>query len=66
MWTITYGEAARILENHDYGVNPGFKLSSGLFFIGHRRNWLYSKKLFPQPIQLESAIRRMLRNVSEK
>ncbi|MEP2027924.1 MAG: hypothetical protein ABJI96_04335 [Paracoccaceae bacterium] len=39
----------RIIDESDFDVTPGYKVQTGLFRSGKRRNWLYSKKLFPDP-----------------
>jgi len=59
-WTLTKSQAKEILSNRDYRVYSGYKLHSGLFSIGPRKNWLYSKKLYPEPTLLELEIERLL------
>jgi hypothetical protein len=51
---------ASVLENGNYRVTPGYRVHSGLFHIGPKRNWLYSKKLFSEPEQLEIALRELM------
>jgi hypothetical protein len=59
-WTISRDEASRILQGNRILVNPDHTDNSGLFTIGDRRNWMYSKKLFPEPSLLEQALRELL------
>lgn len=63
-WTLTKPQAKAILSKRDFRVYSGYKLRSGLFSIGPRRNWLYSKKLYPEPTLLELEIERLLEEVS--
>jgi len=63
-WTLTKSEVKEILSKRDYRVYPGYKLRSGVFRIGPRRNWLYSKKLYPEPDLLELEIERLLQKAS--
>ncbi len=63
-WTITKEQAKEILSSRDFRVYPGYKLYSGVFSIGPRKNWLYSKKLFPEPSLLELELERLLKNAS--
>lgn len=63
-WTLTKEQAKEILSCHDYRIYPTYKLYSGVFSIGPRKNWLYSKKLFPEPNLLELEIERLLENAS--
>ena len=61
-WIIKPSEANIILQNSNFYVNPGFRSQTGRFNIGIRRNWLYSKKLFPEPEYLKSVIKELLAN----
>jgi len=63
-WTLSREEAAKILSTGSFSVNPGYKATVGVFSIGPRRNWLYSKNLFPEPDYLHGAIKQLLKNVS--
>jgi hypothetical protein len=63
-WTITKVQARAILLDRDYRVYPGYSLRSGLFSIGARRNWLYSKKLYPEASLLEMDLQRLLGKAS--
>jgi hypothetical protein len=63
-WTLTRSQAKEILSKCDYRVYPGYSLRSGLFSIGARRNWLYSKKLYPEPSLLELELQRLLEKAS--
>lgn len=63
-WTLSREEAARILSTGSFSVNPGYKATVGTFNIGPRRNWLYSKNLFPEPDYLHGAIKQLLKSVS--
>ena len=62
-WTISSAEARRIVDERDVIVTPGYKVNSGLFKIGKRRNWLYSKKLFPEPDYLHGELINLLKKV---
>ncbi|UII81069.1 hypothetical protein [Flagellimonas sp. CMM7] len=61
-WIIRPNEASIILQNSNFYVNPGFRSRTGRFNIGIRRNWLYSKNLFPEPDYLKSVIKELLVN----
>jgi hypothetical protein len=63
-WTLTASQSKAILSKRDYRVYPGYKLHTGVFSIGPRRNWLYSKKLYPEPELLELDIQRLLEKAS--
>lgn len=63
-WTLTREEAREILSKHDYRVYPGYKFFTGVFSVGPRRNWLYSKKLFPEPSLLELELQKLLEKAS--
>ncbi|MEM1321468.1 MAG: COR domain-containing protein [Bacteroidota bacterium] len=57
-WVMSHEEAlGQIKVNPSAGYNSP---NSGLLNIGSRKNWLYSRRLFPEPQQLEEAIREML------
>ncbi|KAF7766379.1 hypothetical protein PUND_a2196 [Pseudoalteromonas undina] len=45
-------------------MNPGYKARTGTFTIGPRRNWLYTKSLFPEPDYLETVVKKLLENAS--
>lgn len=60
MWVLSKEQAREILTNRDFRVYPGYKINSGTFSIGPRRNWLYSKKIYPEPISLEQKIEKLL------
>lgn len=61
-WTISPMEVRNILAHGNYYVNPGYKANSGTFSIGKKRNWLYSKHLFPEPEYLHGLITQLLKN----
>lgn len=63
-WRFTKKEAKEILDARDFRVYPGYRLYSGVFSIGPRRNWLYSKKLYPEPELLELEIEKLLRDTN--
>lgn len=63
-WQFTKEQAKEILSARDFRAYPGYKLYSGVFTIGPRRNWLYSKRLYPEPTLLESEIERLLKVAS--
>jgi hypothetical protein len=61
-WIISRANAAAILESRAYQVNPGYKVKTGMFSIGSRKNWLYTKSLFPDPDYLQSVLKKLLEN----
>ena len=63
-WILTKTQAAEILKTNTYHVNPGYKVNSGTFTLGPRRNWLYSKVLFPEPDYLHGVLKQLLNNAS--
>lgn len=60
-WTISKSDASKYLERKQFNVYPGYRANSGTFSIGPKRNWLYSKKLFPEAIYLEDEIKSLLK-----
>lgn len=60
-WTLTKEQANAILSTHNYRVYPGYRLRSGVFSIGPRRNWLYSKRLYPDAELLEVELKGLLK-----
>jgi hypothetical protein len=63
-WTLSKQQSKEILSVRDYRIYPGYKLYSGVFSIGPRKNWLYSKKLYPEPSLLELELERLLKDAS--
>lgn len=63
-WVLSKVEAKAILESGAYHVNPGYKVRIGTFTIGPRRNWLYTKALFPEPDYLVTVLKKLLENAS--
>lgn len=63
-WVLSKTEAKAILDSEAYHVNPGYKARTGTFTIGSRRNWLYTKSLFPEPDYLETVVKKLLENAS--
>lgn len=63
-WTLTKIQAAEILKTNTYRVNPGYRVRTGMFTLGPRRNWLYSKDLFPEPDYLHGVLKHLLSSVS--
>jgi hypothetical protein len=47
-WILSKDQIAKILANNTYAVNPRLEVRSGTFSVVPRRNWLYSKSLFPE------------------
>lgn len=64
-WTLTKIQAAEILRTGTYHVNPGYKANTGTFTLGRRKNWLYSKALFPNPDYLDVVLKRLLNDTSK-
>lgn len=65
-WTLTTEQAEKILTSRNYRVYPGYKLYSGVFSIGPRKNWLYSKMLFPEPSLLELELEKILQKTVDE
>lgn len=63
-WTLSPTQCAQVLANGTYAVNPGYKSRTGTFSVGPRRNWLYSKKLFPEPEYLNGVLKQLLQAAS--
>ena len=63
-WTLNPTQCADVLASGTYSVNPGYKSRTGTFSIGPRRNWLYSKKLFPEPEYLHGVLKQLLQSAS--
>ena len=63
-WTLTKQQVKEILSTRDFRIYPGYKLRTGVFSIGQRKNWLYSKKLYPEPTLLELELQRLLEKVT--
>ncbi len=63
-WTLTKTQAAEILNTNTFHINPGYKVKTGTFTLGPRRNWLYSKVLFPEPDYLHGVLKQLLSNAS--
>ena len=60
-WTIGKPEFNQILKDGKISVNPGYKANVGLFNLGSKRGWLYSKKLFPEAIYLEDELKEIIK-----
>jgi len=60
-WVLSKDIIKDILDNKDYGVFPGYKMRTGTFYIGPKKNWLNSKKIFPVPRMLEQALHDLLK-----
>lgn len=65
-WTISKTKAKEILDSQSYHVNAGYKVNTGTFTLGHRKNWLYTKSLFPEAEYLHGVLRQLLENCSEQ
>ena len=63
-WTLSPQMVEDILNNGDIYVNSGLKIRTGLLSIGSHTNWLYSKKLFPEPAGLHHKVVELLRSVN--
>jgi len=55
-WKIEKEEASKIVNNRNIYINPSYKPNTGTFFLGIRKNWLYSKNLFPNPEYLRQEL----------
>jgi len=63
-WTLSKVQVQKIRESGDYSVDPGFRARSGTFSLGPRKNWLYSKALFPEPDYLRGTLVDLLERAS--
>lgn len=63
-WTLSPDIIETILDDGDIYVNPGYKIKTGLISIGNKSNWLYSKKLFPDPSTLHHKVIELLKAAS--
>jgi len=63
-WTLSKIQAKEILGSGLFHVNPGYKVKTGTFTLGPRRNWLYSKVLFPEPDYLHGVLKQLLEKAS--
>jgi hypothetical protein len=65
-WTIPRDQCRAILDGKKYRVTPGYRATTGLFAVGNRTNWLYSKHLFPEAQYLEDSLREILDTASSQ
>ena len=63
-WTISKSQAKDILADADISINPDYRERTGTYTLGQRRNWLYSKRLFPDPGYLKSLLTELLKDIS--
>jgi hypothetical protein len=63
-WRLSKELCGRILNGNSYFADPGYKARTGTFTLGDRRNWLYSKSLFPEPQYLHGELRDLLERAS--
>lgn len=63
-WTLSPQEVKEILSSGNIYVNSGYKIRTGLISIGNHTNWLYSKKLFPEPSGLHHKVIELLKSTS--
>ena len=64
-WFLSKEQIKKILAANDYSVSPGIKARSGTFSVGPRRNWLYSKSLFPEPDYLHGMLGDLLKRAGK-
>jgi len=62
-WAISPSQVKGIVDAGDIYVNSGYKLRTGQVSIGNHLNWLYSKKLFPEPSRLHHKVIELLSSV---
>ena len=60
-WSLGPSELEDILSNRRFHVYPGNRSNSGTFTIGPRRNWLYSRRLFPEADMLDGALQDVIK-----
>lgn len=65
-WTLSLQDVKIILETGDIYVHPGYKMWTGCISIGRHVNWLYSKKLFPEPAYLHHMVYELLKSVDRE
>ena len=65
-WTLSRAELTTIIKEDLIVVRPGYKARTGVFDIGRKKNWLYSKKLFPEPAFLHGALTELVRTAIEQ
>ncbi len=63
-WSMSKDEARHYYSRNNFHVYPGYKANVGTFSIGPRRNWLYSKSLFPEAVYLEDEIKLILQSAA--
>ena len=61
-WILSRTELKTIIDTETFSVNPGYKVNTGTFSIGPKKNWLYTKSLYPQPEYLLGVIKQLLNN----
>lgn len=65
-WTIDQPSAYEIVNTSNIYVNPNYKPNTGTFTIGTKRNWLYSKRLYPEPDYLKGELTSLLKQLDIK
>ena len=63
-WTINQTQAKDILEKKNLSINSNYKVNVGTFSVGLHKNWLYSKKIFPDPKTLELKLYSLLKMIN--
>jgi len=63
-WSMSNDEARHYYSRNNFHAYPGYKANTGTFSIGPRRNWLYSKSLFPEAVYLEDEIKLILQSAA--
>jgi hypothetical protein len=62
-WEINKEQAEQILNNNEISVYPSYRPNTGTFTVGQKKNWLYSKKLFPNPDYLREELKNLLQKI---
>lgn len=65
-WRFDPKECQNFLSGEDFLVDSGYKVKTGRFSIGPRRNWLYSKELFGDERLFSMAIKNLLTEAAAK
>lgn len=62
-WVIEKIEAVAIIKASNISINPNYKPNTGTFSIGQKRNWLYSKKFYPDPDYLKGELLTLIKKI---
>lgn len=63
--TLSTEEVTRILQEKNISIRPNYTKNSGLFDLGPRKNWLYSKRIYSTPEMLKEALLNFLKQLTD-